>query len=438
VSLLVEERTGEWLIAHRVEMERGEAAWLRRLAEFDLAGEWAADGQWTCVDWLAWKLKMARSTAYEKLQVAHELRRRPIIAEAFEAGRLSYSAVRVITRLEDPEPEVDEALVTLAEAGTVADLEKTARFYKLHADQDRPLRDLSPRETLNWRSNHDGTATLQLTLPEAELEELLAMVHAYVDRADASGKSKFSKMWPLPAPPVDESAAADSSAEGSPETENRPDEPVDESARADCGLPPADEEPLWTRTARAVLDMARVALRHIDGHPVAGADRYMVHLVVQDGHASLLDGTPVEDDLANRIACDASTVIHLVGEGGEPLALGRKTREWSAAQRRAIMVRDGGMCRFPGCTHRQFVDIHHHHWWSKGGPTDVANGYLQCSHHHDLIHKGGFRVEGDPNGTLTFYRPSGALIGTSEPRRRTLSSKRSQPGGNRSLRGNGK
>jgi hypothetical protein len=141
----------------------------------------------------------------------------------------------------------------------------------------------------------------------------------------------------------------------------------------------------------------------------------MVHLVVRDGHASLLDGTPVEDDLANRIACDASTVVHLVDEDGEPLALGRKTREWSTAQRRAIMVRDRGMCRFPGCSHRQFVDIHHHHWWSKGGPTDVANGYLLCSHHHDLIHKSGYRVEGDPNGDLTFYRPDGTFIATSGP-----------------------
>ena len=120
MSLLLEERTGEWLVAHRVEMERGEAVWLERLAEFDLAGEWAADGQYACVDWLSWRLKMTRSTAYEKLQVAHELRRRPILVSAFQEGSLSYSAVRVITRLDDPDPEVDEALVVVAETGTVA------------------------------------------------------------------------------------------------------------------------------------------------------------------------------------------------------------------------------------------------------------------------------------------------------------------------------
>lgn len=195
---------------------------------------------------------------------------------------------------------------------------------------------------------------------------------------------------------------------------------MDDSAAADCQPVPRDEAPLSVREARAFVDMARVALQHIDGPQAAGADRYMVHLIVQDGRMSMLDGTPVDDYVANRIACEASVVKHLIGDGEEPLALGRRTREWSTAQRRAIMIRDAGVCRFLGCTHRQFVDIHHHHWWSKGGPTDVSNGCLQCTHHHDLIHKGGFRVEGEPNGELTFYRPGGVLIGTSAPRRRLL------------------
>jgi uncharacterized protein DUF222 len=428
LSLLLEERTGEWLVAHRVQMERGEAVWLQRLADFDLAGEWAADGQYTCVDWLSWRLKMARSTAYEKLQVAHELRRRPIIASAFEEGRLSYSAVRVITRIENPDPEVDEALIALAEAGTVGDLEKAARFYKLHADQDRPLRSLAPPQTLGLRSNHDGTTTLQITLPEVEVEELLAIVRAFVDRADASGSSNFSGLWP--APEMDGSAAADTSSDDC----DLRDEPVDQSAAADGGLDPADEAPLWTRMARAFVDMARVALQDIDGPPAAGADRYMVHVLVQDGHTFMLDGTPIEDDLASRIACEASIVTHLVGEGGEPLALGRKTREWSTAQRRVIVVRDGGICRFPGCTHRRFVDIHHHRWWSRGGPTDVDNGYLQCTHHHDLVHKGGYLVEGDPNGTLTFYRPGGTVIGSTTPRLRTTRLTPVQARGSKQLR----
>jgi hypothetical protein len=166
------------------------------------------------------------------------------------------------------------------------------------------------------------------------------------------------------------------------------------------------------------MDMARVALANIDGPQAVGADRYMLHLVVHEGQTQTLDGSPVEDSVAGRIACDASSVVHLVGRGGEPLALGRRTREWSIAQRRAIMVRDGGTCRWPGCTHHQYIDIHHHHWWSRGGLTNIDNGYAACGYHHHLIHTDGFTVEGDPNRELTFFRPNGMVIGTTMPRQR--------------------
>lgn len=113
------------------------------------------------------------------------------------------------------------------------------------------------------------------------------------------------------------------------------------------------------------------------------------------------------------IGCDTSSVTHIVTEEGEPLRLGRKRREWSAAQRRAIKVRDGGRCRFPGCwfTH---TDIHHLEFWENGGLTDVDNGASKCRRHHRLMHA-GFTVTGDPNGELRFYRPDGTYIGSTYP-----------------------
>jgi hypothetical protein len=416
---IVETDLGHWLVEHRSELEQAEALWLERLAEFDLSAEWALDGHTHCATWLSWRLKMARSTAFEKLQVAHQLRRRPIIAEAFRQGRLSYSAMRTICRVNDPDPDVDTALVMLAEAGTVKDVERAVRFYQLHADQERPPADLAVRQSVRCKPNGDGTSTVAITVPDVEAQELIAILQAYIDRQDprtaalyngspVDESARADSDEAVPANPVDESARADND-------ETALADPVDESARAYCRLDPNDQPPFGSRMAQAFMDMARVALAHIDGPPAAGADRYMLHLIIQDGHTESLDGTPVSDSVASRIACDASTVTHLLGAGGEPLALGRKTREWSTPQRRAIMVRDGGLCRFPGCPCSRFVDIHHHHWWSKGGPTDVDNGFLQCSHHHDLIHKGGYIVEGDPNGTLTFYRPDRTFIGSTRP-----------------------
>ena len=42
---------------------------------------------------------MGRSTAKEKVRVAFELRQRPVIADAFVDGRLTYSKARALTRL---------------------------------------------------------------------------------------------------------------------------------------------------------------------------------------------------------------------------------------------------------------------------------------------------------------------------------------------------
>jgi hypothetical protein len=106
-------------------------------------------------------------------------------------------------------------------------------------------------------------------------------------------------------------------------------------------------------------------------------------------------------------------VAQVAADGGEPLNIGRKQHDWTTAQRRAILVRDGSVCRFPGCDRRR-NDIHHISWWEHGGLTDVANGCLECDQHHTLIHR-GWNVEGDANGELRFYRPDGTYLDSSFP-----------------------
>ena len=351
---------GQWLVEHRSEMDRGEAAWLERLAEFDLAGGWRADGQLNCAYWLMLHTKMARATAYEKLQVAHELRRRPVVAEAFAAGKLSYSAVRTLTRIQDPDHDVDVALVNLAECGTVLDLERAVRFYQLHASQHRNPCPSKPDRRVCKSENYDGTTTIKITLEDSEAEELWRIIQAFANHHVGAAPCPAD---PAPSdPPVDESACADSpepaaTQSACADSPDSPDSPGSAAAQSAC----ADPEP-WEyhpRQADAVMGMARVALANIGAEGSAGDDRYMVHVLIRDGHPELLDGAPLPPTVAQRLACDCSSVTHLIGERGEPLALGRRTKQWNRAQRRAIMVRDGGRCRFPGCEHR-VTDVHHH------------------------------------------------------------------------------
>jgi len=66
-----------WLVEHRADLDRGEAEWLDRLAEFDRDGLWALDGHFCCATWLVWRTNMARSTAFEKLRIVSGSGSRP-------------------------------------------------------------------------------------------------------------------------------------------------------------------------------------------------------------------------------------------------------------------------------------------------------------------------------------------------------------------------
>ena len=115
---------------------------------------------------------------------------------------------------------------------------------------------------------------------------------------------------------------------------------------------------------------------------------------------------------ARRLCCDAGVSrILMVGES-QVLDVGRLTRQWSPAQRRAIVARDR-CCRGPGCQRPiAWTDIHHVQWWRHDGPTDLDNGLSLCRACHRLVHDVGWHVELDPT--------SAAATWTSPDRRRTV------------------
>lgn len=90
---------GEALAGWTLRSAAAECRWLGALVEFDHREGWYLDGQLSAGDWLVWRCGMSARTARDKLRVAHELCRRPLVAEAFAAGRLSYCQVRAITRV---------------------------------------------------------------------------------------------------------------------------------------------------------------------------------------------------------------------------------------------------------------------------------------------------------------------------------------------------
>jgi hypothetical protein len=131
--------------------------------------------------------------------------------------------------------------------------------------------------------------------------------------------------------------------------------------------------------------------------------------------ATFSDGEVMAASTAQRLCCDAGVVIATVNDKGQPLSIGRKTRTIPSAIKRALLVRDQ-TCRFPGCSHRSFVDGHHIEHWANGGKTALGNLMLLCTAHHRLLHEGNFHVESDGADGWHFYDERNRRIVPQPPR----------------------
>jgi hypothetical protein len=110
--------------------------------------------------------------------------------------------------------------------------------------------------------------------------------------------------------------------------------------------------------------------------------------------ARLDDGGHVSAETLRRVACDCSVRAVVVDGHGSPLDVGHRKRLVPPRLRRALALRDETR-RFPGCTHRAWLDAHHVVHWLHGGETNADNLVLVCPTHHRLVHEGGFTLTGD-------------------------------------------
>jgi len=114
----------------------------------------------------------------------------------------------------------------------------------------------------------------------------------------------------------------------------------------------------------------------------------------------------IHPETARRLLCNARVQTVIEDRAGGALALGRISREPSAAMLRQVRYRDRE-CRFPACGTRAFTQAHHIRWWRHGGRTDLDNLVLICSFHHRLVHEHGWRVKREPDGSVRWFRPDG-------------------------------
>jgi Domain of unknown function (DUF222)/HNH endonuclease len=354
---------------------------LTLIAEFDNRNGWNDEGCQSCAHWLNFKCGIDMGAAREKVRVAHAIAALPKISAAMEAGQISYSKVRAITRIANEQTE--DYLLMIALHGTADHVEKLVRHFRRAKEAEELGREAAQQANryLSYSYDSDGSVVLKGRIP-AEVGAL------FVKALNAA---------------VGDLTVEDVSAETS-------DDKI-------VGKGPS----IGMQRADALALMAESFLAG-DAESLSGGDKHqvVVHVDAETlkhscaGRCEFEEGASMAAETARRLACDSSVVTIIEDEKGEPLSVGRKTRSIPPALKRALNSRDQG-CRFPGCSNTKFVDGHHVEHWARGGETKLSNLVTLCRFHHRLVHEGGVSIQILDDGAFRFIRPDGRAFESVAP-----------------------
>lgn len=387
-ALISIEALDEEIVHLSARMTAQEYELLVLIRTFDERGGWLKWGSENCADWLHWRCDLSLSAAREKVRVAHALKALEKVSDAFAAGKLTYSKVRALTRVANRANETE--LVDFA-------LEVSAAIVEQRCQQ---LRNVQPGATDIARRAHDrrsltafrnplaGSMSLTMEIPLEDGELILTAL----DRVLATAESAPDTSTPYRVRQADALVQMCKRALAGDR----------DGARPDGNRISADGDPKSLRggvpdtaSSTSTADQYQVII-HVDRSAMADSPR-------SEARSDL----PVES--VRRLSCDGSVVSIESDRNGVPFDIGRKRRTVPAVLKCALWARDRH-CRFPGCSHTRFVDAHHVEHWARGGETKLDNLMLLCSHHHRLVHEGGFQIFVDSDGHRSFRRPDGRAV----------------------------
>ncbi|MEO6123426.1 MAG: DUF222 domain-containing protein [Ilumatobacteraceae bacterium] len=361
-------------------MTAADARWLRMIAEFDRQQGWARHGSVSCAKWLQARVGLDRSTAHEKVRVAHALEQFPLFAVAMSAGVLSYAKVRSITRIATAGNA--DMLLTMALERSSNQVERyVASFRRCEVSEDELEARAFAERSLSYRTE-DASMVITIRVPVEAGAAFIASVDRFVNTAERD----------------------------TPQTARRADAAIDMAEHAVANI---DHAGSFDGQYLVTLHLTPEVFADREAESDRASDRHDVCCVAPgDG----VDAHPaaVSRMTAERILCDA--VMHGSRiDGAEDGLLGANRRFPSAKLQRALRLRDGG-CMAPGCDRLGWLHSHHITHWTQGGPTIASNLVSLCRFHHRLVHEGGWRITGDANigGRLTFHRPDGTTLANGE------------------------
>lgn len=322
--------------------------------------------------WLVEEQQLSQADACARLAVARSYPTRPAIVEAMLAGEATQDQAKVITAF----------LPKLPSAQTRDHAEKELLDLTRYADptlMTRGLRELADKLCLNETAEERAVRRYEgryLTFTDT-IEEMVR-IDGMLDRTGAAILRKA--LYPL-------------------------------SAKAGQ----VDERTPTQRNADALVELATLAMKAGELPDTAGEPTQvtvLTHLAdltarLEAGdtcHATLED-VPITPNTARMLACDAGIIPAVLGGASEILDLGRSTRTWSRAQRRAAKIRANGRCESPKCQSAIVrCDLHHEDYWEHGGHTNLNKAIYLCPYHHWLEHHTDWHHTRNKDGTVELRR----------------------------------
>ena len=396
----------------RIESRVAELRW-RILAD---AGDVAADtGARDAAGWLADATRSRFEDARADLALATALDRRwQVLGGAVRGGRVNTAQARVIARALDALPDVvpqdvldaaELALIDHAGRFTPQQLGRLGRHILAVVAPDlvdeaegRRLAELEAearrRTRLMLRRLGNGTTRISGILPDAAATRLATYLEAHANPRRDRALSP-------------DTADADADPDASQGTANDPVARLAYPRRlgeAFCQLLEClDPERLPVHGGDATTMIITIPFSTLTSE-LGAAEILGAGTIPSDPHTDPCAGETISAAQARRLSCNARLIPAVLGGDAEVLDLGRARRLFSAAQRRAMLLRDR-TCRAEGCDiPGTWAEAHHWIPWLEGGLTDVDDGVLLCSHHHHRAHDPDYLVQRLPNGDVRFAR----------------------------------
>jgi hypothetical protein len=356
-----EERSDEELI-EAVDASHREASRIQRellglIAEVDRRAIWRGSGARDMAHWLAMRQGISQWKARRWIGAAHALECLTDLEHAFSSGELGIDKVVELARFATFESEA--GLIAWAKYVSCAAVRRKADLEVRRAIDD--VRQAERARFLSWWHVDDGDRLgLEGELPAAQGAVVVRALQRVADT--------------LPVMPGEEDSS------------------YAEARRAD---------------ALVAVCSSRIAEDADPDRATVVVHARLGDLVDTNRSAEIEGGGRLHPETARRLLCDGRMQSVLEDEHGEPVRLGRLSREPSPAMMRQLRYRDVE-CRFPGCGSRRFTQAHHVVWWGDGGSTDLDNLVLVCFFHHRLVHEHGWKMERDREGRVRWFRPDGS------------------------------